>query len=86
MLSRRTNSAASPVRAWRRSRAAIVFDAVDSVGPLVFITFGAIFRNVLVDVDLVMTVGVVTQQCNAMSRDEIRGSSHEEFLLNAILI
>ena len=40
----------------------------------------------LVDVNLVMTVGVVTQQCNAMSRDEIRGSSHEEFLLNAILI
>ncbi len=53
---------------------------------LVFITFRVIFQNMLVNVNLMMTVSVVTQQCNAMSRDEIRDSSHEEFLLNAILI
>ena len=64
----------------------IVFDAVDSMDLLVFITFRVIFQNVLVNVNLVMTVNVVTQQYNAMSRDEIRDSSHEEFLLNAILI
>jgi len=40
----------------------------------------------LVNMNLVMIVNVVTQQYNAMSRDEIKNNFHEKFLLNAILI
>ena len=74
------------IKTWQCSCIIIVFDTVDSMNLLVFIIFKIIFQNMLVNMNLMMIVNVVTQQYNAINRNEIKNSSHEKFLLNAILI
>ncbi len=36
--------------------------------------------------NLMMTMSIIIQQYNTMSKDEIKDSSYEEFLLSTILI